>query len=155
MKLKYDAKADRMRLQMAQENQPERMFWLKRNQCLALLARLSDIAAHLGVDTQAADLPDQPPPRTPGKDPAFDKAVPEHLDGIRVRVDGTGVRVIFVQAKDGVALKLTIPGMRRLQDMLTTQAERAGWDPAAGMQRLKAMAEARAAIDRSKDDDDH
>ena len=137
---------------MQQENMSARVFWLKRNQCLALLARLSEIAGHLGADGLAVDLLDRQP-RTPKKDAFFDDAAPEHLDGIRVRVDGEGVRLILIQDKSNLSLKLAVPVMRRMQEVLLTQAERAGWDPAAGLQRLKAMAEARAAINRSKDDD--
>ncbi len=140
-----------MRLQMEQEIQSARVFWLKRNQCLALLARLSEIAGHLDLDTQTIEMPDQPL-QTTRKPSSLDEAVPEHLDGIRVRVEESSVRLIFVQEKDGVALKLPLPGMLKLKEMLMTQAERAGWDPATGLQRLKAMSEARAAIARSKDE---
>lgn len=151
MKLKYDAKADRMRLVMEREDQPPRVFWLKRNQCLAWLARLSDLARQLGVEISPIELGHQPP-RAPRKNPVIDAMIPQDLDGIRMRPDEDGVRVIFVQARDGMAMNLTVPGMLRLQEMLLTQAERVGWDPVAGLQRLAAMAAAQAAIDKSKDD---
>ncbi len=151
MKLKYDAKADRMRLVVERDDQPPWVFWLKRNQHLAWLARLSTLAAQLGSGTAAGELTHRPS-RTQKKDPLIDAMVPDELDAIRARFDGESVRVIFIRAQGGLAIKLTVPGMLQLQEMLTIQAERAGWDPIAGLHRLEAMAAARVAIDKSKDD---
>ena len=150
MKVKYDAKADRMRLAVGRENLPDSVFWLKRNQCLALLVRLCELAAQLGVEAVASEMLNSPP-RSPQRSTSIDDVAPEHLDAIRVRLDGDRLRLALVHAQQGVTLNLTSSATQRLQEMLLTQAERAGWDPVAGIERLKAMAEARAAIDRSKD----
>lgn len=152
MKLKYDAKADRMRLVIDRDNQPTRVFWLKRNQCLALLARLSDLAERLNVELTAMQPPDLPP-KALARDVVIDEAVPVDLDAIRVRAEGEKIRLVLVHPQEGMTMTMSVPGMVRLQETLMTQAERVGWDPVAGGQRLKALAEARAAIDRSKDGD--
>lgn len=149
IKLKYDPVADRMRLWVQQPHGAARVFWLRRNQCLALLARLTDVAREMGVEPKAVEPLKAPPPR-PRKDPAIDEALPENLDGLRVRVDGEDAAVQLVHDGKGLGLKFQAPGITRLQEMLATQAERAGWDPLAGVNRLKAMAQARAAIGRSK-----
>lgn len=148
IKLKYDPNADRMRLVIQPEGQDVRFFWLRRNQCLALLARLTDVLPQLGVAAKPIEPLKAPPPR-PKKDPAIDDAAPESLSAIRVRQEGEQVRVMFVHPDQGIGLTLKAPGLQRLQEMLATQAERAGWDPVAGIERLKAMAQARAAIARS------
>lgn len=152
MKLRYDPKADRIRLVLDGEGQGPRIYWLKRNQCLVLLARLSDVAAQLGIETRAVEPLSQPAPM-PRKDPSIDAAEPADLEGIRVRVDGEKVRLVFVEGDGGIGLALKPPGVQRLQEMLALQAERAGWDPIAGMTRLRAMADARAAIARSRGGD--
>lgn len=151
MKLKYDAKADRMRLAIEQGDQSPRVFWLTRSQCLGWLAELSGITESFGLEPPQIDFRNQVP-RSPTKEPSIDALIPEHLDGIRVRGDEQGARIAFLQGKASYALKLRQLAMLRLQEMLVTQAERAGWDPAAGLERLKAMSAARAAINRSKDD---
>lgn len=148
IKLKYDPDADRMRLVIQPQGQAMRFFWLRRNQCLALLARLRDVLHQLGVDAKPIE-PLKAPPARPKKDPAIDEAAPELLAGIRVRLEGESVQLLFVHADNGIGVTLKAPGVQRLQEMVATQAERAGWDPVAGIQRLKAMAQARAAIARS------
>ncbi len=153
MKLKYDPKADRIRLVLDREGQDRRIYWLRRNQCLVLLVRLSDVAVQLGIETRAVEPLRQPPP-SPRGDPSIDAAEPVHLDGIRVRVDGEKMRLVFVEGDGGIGLSLKAPGIQRLQEVLTMQAERAGWDPVAGITRLRAMADARAAISRSRNGND-
>ncbi len=152
MKLKYDAKADRMRLVIDRDNQPARVFWLKRNQCLALLARFSDLAERFNVDPTAMPPPD-PPSQVPATDATIDAVEPVDLDTIRVRAEGEKIRLALVHPQEGMAMTMSVAGMMRLQETLMTQAERVGWDPVAGGQRLRALAEARAAINRSKDSD--
>lgn len=149
LKLKYDPEADRMRLVLQPEGQEMRIFWLRRNQCLGLLARLSDVLQQLGVDTKPIE-PLKAPMARPKKDPAIDEVTPETLSGIRIRQEGETVRIQFVHPEHGTGIALKAPGLQRLQEMIATQAERAGWDPVAGIRRVKAMAQARAAIARSK-----
>lgn len=148
LKLKYDAAADRMRLVLSAEGSP-RVFWLQRNQCLALLARLGEVGRHLGVEPHAPVPPrDLPGPRVNAA--GQEDAVPEALDSIRVRIEGEKARVLFVQGDGTLGLLLEPAGISRLQEMLGMQAERAGWDPAAGVTRLQAQAAARATISKTR-----
>ena len=149
IKLKYDPVADRMRLWVQQPQGAARVFWLRRNQCLALLARLTDVAREIGVEPKTVEPLKAPAPR-PRKDPAIDEAEPETLDGLRARVEGEDVAVHLIHDGKALGLKLKAPGIKHLQETLSTQAERAGWDPVPGVKRLKAMAQARAAIARSQ-----
>lgn len=150
LKLRYDAAADRMRVALRDDAGAARVFWLRRNQCLALLARMRAVSGQLGIEV----LPVAPLQGAPGarpKDPQLHEAEPEPLDGIRVNVRGDRVRVVFVHGGQASALLLQAAGFERLQNVLGLQAERAGWDPAAGLKRLQAQAAARAAISRSRE----
>jgi hypothetical protein len=149
IKLKYDPAADRMRLWVDQPEGDVLIFWLRRNQCLALLARLNDVAKDMGVALQEVEPLKAPPPR-PRKDPAFDGVEPAVLEAVRVRREGEQAVVQLVSTGKGLGLKLNGTGVKRLQEMIATQAERAGWDPAVGVKRLRAMAKARAAIAQSQ-----
>jgi hypothetical protein len=148
-KLKYDAAADRMRVVVGGESGPPRVFWLQRNQCLGLLAKLGEVGRQLGVPPHSPTAPRSlsgPRENAAG----LEDAVPEALDGIRVRIEGEGARVLFVQGDRTVGLFLQPAGLGRLQEMLGMQAERAGWDPAAGLARLQAQATARVTISKTR-----
>lgn len=137
-----------MRIVLDGDTGPARVFWLQRNQCLGLLARIGEVCRQLGI------LAHSPAPRSQAR-PAVDgagveHAVPETLDGIRVRVEGERARVLFVQGERNVSLLLPPAGIGQLQEMLGLQAERAGWDPAAGLARLQANVAARAAISKTR-----
>jgi hypothetical protein len=149
IKLKYDQDADRMRLSIDQPDSSACIFWLRRNQCLSLLARLSDVAKAMDVSPQESELLKLPPVRLPKNHTILD-VEPLMLKVVRVRVDGEQA-VIQLHSEDkrlGVALNGT--AVRRLQEMIATQAERAGWDPEVGIKRLRAMAQARKAIAQSQ-----
>jgi len=150
IKMKYDPAVDRMRLAVHPEGGEMRVFWVRRNQFLAWLARLSDVVRELGVEPKEIE-PLKAPQHRPPRDPAIDDAVPEMLDALRVRVEGDTAQLMMVQGVRALCLKLKAPGVNRLQEMLATRAERAGWDPSAGIQRLRAMTMARVAITRSKE----
>lgn len=149
IKIKYDPAADRMRLATKPEGKPLRVFWLKRNQCLALLARLSDVAEQMGVELEAIEPLKTPPPR-PRKDPVIDEAEPEILDALRLRLQGEEAQLLMVQGRNVIGLRLKAPGIKRLHKIVATHAERAGWDPGPGVRRLKVMAMARSAMANSK-----
>lgn len=151
IKLKYDPAADRLRLLVDQPDSAARVFWLRRNQCLGLLARLTGVAKQMGVEPKEVE-PLKSPPLRPRKNPVIDEVEPEVLDALRVRIEGEEAVLHLASAGKGLGLRLKAPGIKRLQEMVATQAERGGWDPVPGVNRLKAMAQARAAIVRSKSD---
>lgn len=148
MKLKYDRVADRMRLVVERDNLTASVFWLRRNQCLALLARLDNASEGEG-ESEPCKLEDSPK-KLQRRDTVTEQVRPVDLDGISVKTEVDGVSLTFIHAQRGLTLKLTPAVIVRLRELLLIQAERAGWDPNAGIQRLKAMAQARLAIDRSR-----
>lgn len=148
-RLKYDPGADRMRFALYLDDQPPRVFWLNRNQCLGLMVRLTDVAPELGVALNAAEPLQAPAPR-PRKDPEFDGLEPESIDSVRLRRNGETAQFLLVQGDKATSLNLPGGGVKKLQEILALQAERAGWDPVAGVNRVRAMAAARSAIAKSR-----
>ena len=51
--------------------------------------------------------------------------------------------------KQGRGIKLPAAGVKKFEEMVLMQAERAGWDPQAALQRLKATMVARSAMNRA------
>jgi len=149
IKLKYDGVADRMRLLVQQPQGAARVFWLRRNQCLGLLARLNKVAEEMGVELKKVEPLKAPLPR-PRKDLAMDEVEPETLDGLRARFDGEDASVDLISDGKSLGLKFNAAGIKKFQEILSTQAERAGWDPVPGVQRLKAMAQMKVAIEKSR-----
>jgi hypothetical protein len=149
IKLKYDPEADRMRLLVEQAQGQPGIFWLRRNQCLALLARLMDVAHEMQVQVSEPTPLKVPAPR-PRKDPVIDAAEPEIITGMRLRVQDQIVYLQMGGTEKGAAIRFDATGIKRFHEVVATQAERAGWDPVAGTKRLRAMAQARAAITKSK-----
>ncbi|MEY4761922.1 MAG: hypothetical protein RLZZ200_1778 [Pseudomonadota bacterium] len=148
-KLRYDAKADRLRMVVQADGKATRVFWLQRNQALAALAALSRVARKLGVKPDAV-TPVKAPPVRPKHDPAVDDIPPESLDGMRVRQADDVTQLLLVQGEKALSFGFKAEGLKLLLDRLAMQCERAGWDPVAGLKRLQAMAQVRAAITKAK-----
>jgi hypothetical protein len=141
----YDIEADRMKLVFdAQENAPQ-VLTLTRRQWLGLLRRLRVVAQQMKLEL-AAPEPLKAPRARPKRNPDIDALAPVMVDAVHLRAEGDGVRLQFAVGASGRALLLKAPGVKQLAEMVATQAERAGWDPQAAMQRLQAMAMANAAM---------
>jgi hypothetical protein len=149
LKLRYDPQADRMRLILQPDDAPMRVFWLNRNQALAAMLELSQVATKLGLAPTKL-LPLAAPPVRPKRDPTVDSVVPEVLSALRGRQKGERIELLLVQLERATAFGFKAEGLKEFLDNLALQCERAGWDPAAGLKRLRAMAQARAAIGKSK-----
>ena len=152
VKLKYDPEADRIRVLVEQAQGEPGVFWLRRNQCLALLVRLGNVAREMNVEVSEPAPLTAPAPR-PRKDPEIDAAVPEVLRGLRVGVQGEAVMLQMAGTENRASIRFGAKGFKRFHEVVATQAERAGWDPVAGTKRLRAMAQARAAISKSRSAD--
>lgn len=152
IKLKYDPEADRMRVLVEQAQGEPGVFWLRRNQCLALLVRLGDVAREMKVQVSEPAPLTAPAPR-PRKDPVIDAAEPETLRGLRVGVQADAVMLQMAGTEKGANIRFDTKGFKQFHEVVATQAERAGWDPVAGTKRLRAMAQARAAITKSRSTD--
>jgi len=148
LKARYDPKEDRMRLELHPAADPIQVFWVTRAQWLALLQRLRAVTRQMGVESQAAQAVEQLR-RRPPRDPMVDALPPARLDGIRLRAQGDGVGLILIAGDKTCAVELKASGLRQLEEMIAVQAERAGWDPQAALERLQAGAMASAAMQRA------
>lgn len=146
LKVRYDLISDRMRLLVQAPEATPYAFWVTRPQWMVLMRRLQTLSQHHPKWTEPQALT---PPRRPRKDqqPETVEAVP--LDDFRVRPEGDGFQLLLVTGQKALAIPFRAAGLQRLLDMLAQQAERAGWDPQAALERLQAYALARAAMDRA------
>lgn len=149
IKLSYDPKQDRIILQIPVDSETHRAFWLQRNQCLAMLARLTNILEQMGMPTTPPVAQGLQPAARPKADTDAAALQAESLSGIKIRPEGDSVRISFLHPQHTAAVGFKGAGLQKLHEALALQAERAGWDPAAGLERIKAMAQARQAISRS------
>ena len=148
IKSRYDVAADRMRLELQAAEGASQAYWFSRRQWLALLWRLRAVVQELGL------LPTAPVPAKglrprPPQPIEAGAAEPVMVDGIRLKVEGEGAQLILVIGKQGRGIKLPAAGVKKFEEMVLMQAERAGWDPQAALQRLKATMVARSAMNRA------
>jgi hypothetical protein len=149
LKLKYDVGEDRMELVLAENDTNRQTFWLCRRHCIGLLFRLSQIADDLKIELdqieklappqfrkQVASIPDQ--------------LLAQKIEGLSIKKVSSGAELRIRGAQGGVAVKLSPDGVKKMNELVYSQAERAGWDPAAGIDRLKALAAVRTALHRKK-----
>lgn len=123
-------------------------YWVTRRLWLLLLRRLQVASEQSGLVVTISG-PVKPPPRRPRRDVAVDAIDPQKLEGIRLRAEGDGARLMLVVGEMATGIHLNAPGLQQLEEMVALQAERAGWDPQAAMQRLRANALANAAMSRA------
>lgn len=145
LKARYEPDVDRMRLVLQPPEGDPKAFWAMRKQWLSLLYRLRLAAQQLNVEL-ASPEPVKPPRGRPPKDPATDALEAQLLDGFRLRTEGDTLRLMLVADKKAQGFSIKAPGLRRLEEMVWSQAERAGWDPQAALQRLQAEATTRTAL---------
>lgn len=148
LQAKYDPREDRMQLTLQPVEGKPQAFWVTRRQWLALLRRLRVAALEMGCELSASE-PVQPPRGRPPRNPAADSLEPVLLDGLRLKPEGDGVRLMFVVNEKARGIFLKEPGLRQLMEIVAVQADRAGWDLPAGLQRLQANELAKAAMNRA------
>jgi hypothetical protein len=149
---RYDAREDRMLLSV--ETGPEktlRQIWMTRRQWTGLL--------HQMVAMKFAPLDDPKPPQNQGEPKAKPRAhaLPPQPEAksvqtlkLRKEADGTAKVMFGFDDKDGVGITLKQTGIVDLQRMLEQQAERAGWDPRAALERLDAAEAAAKAMKKAQ-----
>lgn len=148
LKARYEPDVDRMRIVLQQEDGASKVYWAMRRQWLGLLFQLRKTAGQLQVELATPEAPKAPRGRPP-KDPATDALEAIMLDGFRVRIVGDNVRLLLVADKKARGFSVKASGLRRLEEMVALQAERAGWDPQPAMRRLQAEIDARAALSKA------
>jgi hypothetical protein len=146
MKSRYDSREDRMLLLLAPPG-GERSFWVPRRLWLALYRELTSISPSGREDDDMADVPPSRPAKPIGDQ---DAARAELLATIKIsRTAPDSAALVFRGAGEPVRVALAGPGLVRFKRMLETQADRAGWDAPAGVERLAAEAIAGAAVRRA------
>lgn len=126
-----------------------RVFWLNRNQALNAVAMMTVALRKLGLEPEVVE-PLKSPPSRPQKDPQVDGVVPEVLDAVRLRQQADRTQMLLLQGDKALTLGLKPEALKRFLDVLSLQCERAGWDLTAGLDRLRALAQARIAIAKNK-----
>jgi hypothetical protein len=120
-------------------------LWVTRRLWLGLYGSIASL-------TKVADESVPPEPRLPqpARTAAEEREDVAMVDTIRVVRLAHGVRIVFATASGNVRLDFQDDGVARFRRLLEAQAERAGWDSAAALRRLKAGALAGDALRRAK-----
>jgi hypothetical protein len=145
LRARYDPREDRMFLALQFPEQPEQRYWVTRRLWLALYGQIASLAP--SQPEQALPPPPANPPRPMA---AGDTADAVALDGVRIKKNEDGVRLVFASARGNTFVDFKQPGLLQLKRLLEMQAERAGWDAAAALERLQADAIAGATVRRAK-----
>lgn len=146
LQARYDPKQDRMLLVMNFGEGEQRVFWFTRRLWHALLHEIAELKL-AGVEDAAL------PPPTSKHRPALPRQ-PEavEVESVRLRkLANGGIRLFFAAVgQEDVTLTLQVSGVMKFQRMLEQQAERAGWDPRAAMERLNAGMLARRVVHKAR-----
>ena len=141
IKARYDAKEDRMLLIFEPRDGEARSFWVTRRQWLGLYTGLGPLKAE---KPQAKQPPQKP------------QALPEALtkgavllEGVKLRQKEGTYQIAFMAEGKPMGMQVKGETLDQLKQMLDQQAERAGWDTLAAVQRLKAGAAANAAVKKA------
>jgi hypothetical protein len=134
-----------MLLLLAPSGGEERKLWVTRRLWLALYREVAALAPSTQQDDTAQG---QPPPRPKAMAPQ-DAEAAEVLTTIRISRRPKGAALIFEAPGGPVNLDFAPQGLVKFRQMLETQADRAGWDASAAMERLRAEAAAGAAVKRA------
>ena len=141
IKARYDAKEDRMLLIFEPKDGEGRTFWVTRRQWLGLYNGLGPLK------------PEKPQAKQPQQKP---QALPESLtkgavllEGVKLRQKDGAYQMAFMAQGKPMGMQVKGEALEQLKQMLDQQAERAGWDTPAAVQRLKAGAAANAAVKKA------
>ena len=128
IKVRYDFKEDRMRLEIAPDREESQAFLLNRRQWLNLISAV-------GV----TDLPPlKVPPQRPQAREGEVEPPAQPVRALKLGREEGGLRVGFLLEDAHTGVLLPHAGLPEIGELFFRQAERAGWDPAAGLDRLKA-----------------
>jgi hypothetical protein len=144
LKARYDPREDRMLLTI-ETQQGNRVFWVTRPMWLGLYRRLVALVAASEDDKPQTPTVPQPKPAT-----AEESAAAVLLEGAQFKKNEERIAIVFQSAGEPVTLQLGAPGLARVKRMIEVQADRAGWDTAAALERLEAAAAAGAAVRQAK-----
>lgn len=145
LQAKYDPRQDRMLLTLDVKKQDTgRSFWLTRVQWLGLMVQLAAVSEKPVDDGGAL------PPRKSAPQPLPPQPNAVMAEGLKLRREGEGVRVAIGTGPDAVGLMLQGESLANFRRMLVTQAERAGWDPRAALERINAARAAGQAMKKAK-----
>ncbi len=135
---KYDPKEDRMLLSLEYGDGSTRIFWLTRRQWIGMMHEMA--ALKLVPKDEAATEP----PKKSAPKPLPPQPSATMVESVKLRKQDQGARVVFsVGEEQGVGVTLAGDGLAGFHRLLEQQAERAGWDPRAGIERLNAGVVAR------------
>ncbi len=140
LKARYLFLDDRMRLEIHPPGKEPQAFTLSRRQWLKFIRAV-------GV----GDLPPQQvPPLKPEGKPNQEEAPAQVVRALNLEREQGGLRVSFILDKAKMGLLLPNEGLPEIGEMFFRQAERAGWDPAAGLERLKAGEMTQETLNKAK-----
>jgi hypothetical protein len=124
--------------------EPQR-FWVSRRLWISLHGA---ILQWIPASPEGQPVPPKQPrgPILP-EDPVMDAVL---LDSIRLERKPDHLRFVFASARGETVLTIPEAGFPRLKRMLETQADRAGWDLPAAMERVRAEGLAKAAMCRAR-----
>jgi hypothetical protein len=144
LKAKYDAHEDRMLIELGTVDGAVRRFWATRRLWLSLYRMIVSL-----VPPTADEAPTAAPPvrgKPLQREEAQDAVM---LENVKLGRNEKGMRLLFVAGEATAALDLHEQGLLRLKRMLEVQADRAGWDTSAALERLQAAALAGQAVRRA------
>ncbi|MBI5275324.1 MAG: hypothetical protein HY854_02605 [Burkholderiales bacterium] len=149
LQARYDPKQDRMLLALQYGEGERRVFWLTRRLWLGLMHELVAMKIVPTDDKAAAPPPAKKPQPLPPQPDARD------VRTVRIRkLPDNGLRVAFAAEgeEQDVTLTLQREGVGNFMRLVEQQAERAGWDPRAAVERLKAGDVAKGVVRKAKGD---
>jgi hypothetical protein len=144
IKARYDFKEDRMLLILEPKDAKEaerRVYWLTRRQWVGLYAGLGPVKPEKPEAKQ--------PPVKPQPLPESLTAGAQLLDGVKLRRKDDTVQIGFVSGEKTSGMQVSGESLEQLKRMMQQQADRAGWDPNAAVVRLRAAAQANAAVKKA------
>ena len=141
IKARYDAKEDRMLLIMEPQEGDKRVFWVTRRQWLGLYNGLGPLKPEKGEV--------KPPPQKPQPIPEALTSVARPIEAIKMNKKDEGFQVAFVAEGKPIGLQLQGDSLEQMKRMLDQQADRAGWDVQAALERMKAAQAANAVVKKA------
>ncbi len=140
LSVRYEYLQDRMRLEIRPAGQEAQSFLLNRRQWLNLIRAV-------GVGELA---PQTVPPQRPEANKDDNEALVQEVKAVRIKREQAGLRVVFQLEGAEAGVLLPDEGLPEIGELFFRQAERAGWDPAAGLERLKAAALAQETLRKAQ-----
>ena len=133
---KYIPREDRMRVTLRPPEGDVRSFWVTRRQWLDVLHELDELGEAQGEPRE--EVPQ--PPEERRKRAMEPVPEPIALQSLRLQRSERGAKLLFATGGGrGASFNLPQPALPRLRQLFQQQAEQAGWDPAAALDRLGAL----------------